>query len=77
MNTEPSNDDRADWAQQALNKFAEVTRMDTAGEDTETILGDLLCNLMHLAKREEIDIEAKWLGASVNFEAEVLEERSL
>lgn len=74
MFTTACNDDRADWAQSALNTFAEVTAMDTAGEDTETIIGDLLTNLMHLCKREGIDFQRKLTGAEINYDAECAEE---
>lgn len=71
MWTDPTNDDRADWAQAALNEFARVTRMDTAGEDTDTTMGDLLCDLMHLAQREGLDFTALVARAQCNYDEEV------
>lgn len=74
MNTTPTNDDRALWAEQAMMKFARVTRMDTAGEDDETILSDLLANLMHMARLKEINWDEVYNRATSHFEEEVQEE---
>lgn len=74
MFTEPTNDDRAYWAQVALKSFARETRMDTAGEDDETILGDLLTDLMHFCDRHDIDFQRKLIGATVNYEEEKADE---
>jgi hypothetical protein len=50
MNT-PSNDDRADWANIALAAFT-----DTVGyNEPETSIGDLICDLGHLANRHGLD----------------------
>jgi hypothetical protein len=70
MFTEPTNDERAEWAQVALNAFAKETRMDTAGEDDATVLGDLLTNLMHWCDRNGVDFDTKLTGAVVNYETE-------
>lgn len=43
---ENMNDDRAAWAEAALNEFRRVT-----GTDDEDALGDLLCDLMHWCDR--------------------------
>lgn len=67
---DPTNTDRAMWAQAAVNAFAEVTRMDTAGEDAETILGDLLADLRHWALLNDIDYAKVDAGAQENFEHE-------
>lgn len=40
------NVERAAWALHAVRAFQEVT-----GSDDETALGDLLCDLMHLAEQ--------------------------
>ena len=42
---EPNNDDRAGWAQQAVDHFRTIT-----STDDEDAIGDLLCNLCHLIK---------------------------
>lgn len=44
---EVTNDDRAAWAEGAIQKFIELT-----GTDREDALADLLCDLMHWADRE-------------------------
>ena len=72
---DPDNDDRADWAQEALDLFARTTRMDTAGEEPETIIQDLITDLLHLADREGIDIDTLISNAKGTYEEEVMEER--
>lgn len=67
---EPSNDERADWAQAAMGEFARITGMDRAGEDDETIMSDLLCNLMHAAKRSDIEWSVVVARAVSHFEHE-------
>lgn len=54
---ENQNDDRAVWANTAVNAFADITRMRTAGEDDRTILHDLLANLMHWCDRRDVDFD--------------------
>jgi hypothetical protein len=51
---EGKNDARAEWADKAIRAFARATKMDTAGEDEETALGDLLANMMHWCDRKGI-----------------------
>lgn len=60
--TEITNNDRASMANTALSAFANEGYAPGA-EDDETIFGDLLCNLRHLADAQGWDIEAMW-GAS-------------
>lgn len=47
------NSERAQWAETALDAFMEVTG-DVVGDDRETALGDLICDLLHLAEREKM-----------------------
>ena len=47
------NRERAQWAQHALETFSRETRMD--GEDAETILHDLICNLGHYCCVNDLD----------------------
>lgn len=75
MNADPTNDDRADWAQTALDAFARETRMDTAPEEPPTIMQDLLTDLMHLADREGYDFDNILRMARGNWEEEVEEEK--
>lgn len=64
------NDDRASWAHAALKEFASITGMDTAGEDDETIFGDLLADMMHWCDRNSVSFEAMLERARSNYEAE-------
>ena len=64
----PTNNNRAEWAQVAVDAFAEVTGMDEDSEELDTIIGDLFCNLRHLcAGRKEIDLESKWQNSEIVF----------
>jgi hypothetical protein len=71
--SEPSNDQRADWALDGLLAFAEKTglRSKTNHEDLETIVGDFLCNLLHLCDREDIDFESVMDDAQFAHDEEV------
>lgn len=73
MFDEPTNQIRAEWAQAALDTFAAITRMDTAGEETETILGDLLANFMHLCHQQNLDFVCLLGAGRTHFEAEIAE----
>lgn len=53
----PSNFQRAQWAEDAVEHFGRATDMDTAGEDLETMTQDLLCNMMHLCDVEGFDFD--------------------
>lgn len=70
------NDDRAEWAQHALDQFAQLTGMDEGGgnEEDETVLGDLLADLMHWCDRHGVDFEAKLAGARANYAEETANE---
>lgn len=67
---EGKNEDRAEWAQDALEAFAAATHMDTAGEDDQTIMTDLLCNLRHYADRNGIDFRQCLRIANVHYQEE-------
>jgi hypothetical protein len=67
---EGMNDDRAMWAQTALDAFAEVTNMDTAGEDAQTILTDLLADFMHWSDRNGVDFAEVLASAKAHYEEE-------
>lgn len=54
---EGMNNDRAIWADAAIRTFAAKTNMDTAGEDDDTILGDLLGSLRHWCDRHGVDFD--------------------
>lgn len=74
---EPTNEDRAHWALEAANTYAQLTRTNAAGvseADTdyaEEVIADLLCDLRHLSKRLGVDFETLDLRADINFNAEV------
>jgi hypothetical protein len=72
-----TNSDRADWAQVAVEAFAAETSQDTSGdlaEDKGQVIGDLLCNLMHLCRQDNINFEECLSNGRGNFEFEVEEE---
>ena len=63
------NDSRADHARQAIQLFANLTRM--TGEHPLMQMQDLLCDLMHYADRtEELDFAAALTGASWHYAQE-------
>jgi len=70
----PSNKQRGKWAQSALDAFARVTSMDSAGEDDDTILGDLLTDLMHWCDHHKVDFEATLANSIDVHQEEVAEE---
>lgn len=65
MNMGPTNGDRADWARDALETFANATRMDLAVESD-----DAIADLMHLAAASGFDAENLHGRALRNFEHE-------
>jgi hypothetical protein len=66
----PSNPNRAAWADQAIRTFCTET-----GCDHEDSLGDLLADLMHWADTRNFDFEAALLRATNHYLAELSEER--
>lgn len=67
-----TNRDRANWALAALETFRHGVHM--KGEDTETVLGDLLADLMHLCRLDGHDFDAALRAAQEHFAAEIVEE---
>lgn len=63
--TSPTNLQRAVWAESALIAFRKQT-----GCDHEDSLGDLLCDLMHLAEASELDFDAALDRARFHFDVE-------
>jgi hypothetical protein len=59
------NDNRAEWAAEALRQFQSIT-----GTDDEDALGDLLCDLMHWSDRNNYDFDAALSRARMHYEAE-------
>lgn len=66
---EGMNKDRANWANEALIKFRELTRT-----DREDCLCDLLTDLMHCADRSEFNFEIELNRARGHYLAETLPE---
>lgn len=74
---EPTNEMRASAALEALEAYAMAKGdLRAAGEDTETILGDLLCDLRHLCDEEKIDFNLMIARSQMNHQAEVEEGRT-
>lgn len=67
---EPTNKDRAEWGKQALDAFAVAT-----GSEPETIVCDLLADLMHYCRLNNIDFEAELHLGERHFDEEVEEEK--
>lgn len=80
MISSPTNDDRAAWAAPALDLFARETFGGRAfrelleeggpGGDAPDAIADLICDLMHLARRLDFDPSVLVERAVMNFEAE-------
>jgi len=60
----PSNEDRASWAQQAVAAFAAAINMED--EPLDTVIGDLLADLMHLCDNEKLDFNILLSRAQMN-----------
>lgn len=67
-----TNQDRAEWAYCALERFQDKTQT-----DDEDALADLLCDLMHLADRDGLDFDNELNRARNNHTEEVAEEEML
>lgn len=70
---EPTNEQRADWAYLALERFAKATGQDASGDlqhDQEIVVSDLLCGLMHLCERDGIDFKRCLANGRGNFNEE-------
>lgn len=86
MNAEPTNQDRAGWAQQALEKYADITGLDTitpdAGEapdediieNRRTAVVDLLADLQHFCAQNDISFEDALDSARNHYTEELAEE---
>jgi hypothetical protein len=72
--TEPTNEDRANWAARVILVFKQYTGLDRSGDDDETALKDLLCNLRHWCDEMAIDFDACAAGSREVYEEEVAEE---
>lgn len=71
--SEPSNEDRASWAEHALRAFAQITGIQQ--EDEYTRMADLIADLRHLADDFDLDWNEVIQRAYGNYEEEVEEEQ--
>lgn len=71
---EPSNRERADWANTALEVFAAEIGMEGT-EERDLLISDLLSDLMHLCDIEEIDLSACFDRAYGHYCEELHEEK--
>jgi len=74
----PTNGDRADWAEEALRTFGQLTRQDEhigSGEKAliEEIVGDFLADLMHYCCREGVSFDALLENGRMHHDEEVEE----
>lgn len=75
MSEEPTNDQRASWAKEAV--MAHVgARGDTPDTDEKTGVVDLLTDLMHLCDEAGLDFDAALEAARSHYEAETWENRT-
>lgn len=72
MKEKNRNEERADWAEEAVEAFAGATRME--GEDRETQVHDLLTDLRHLCDRWGLKFEKLNDKAEFHYEAEIFED---
>jgi len=72
----PDNQDRADWAEGALDTFTLITFRRHAKEaikdegDT-VVIGDLLCNLMHFCQQNDIEFVDCLTAGQRHFDYEI------
>jgi len=77
-NDEPTNENRAAWAREAVSRFAELTRhdaryIDDADALTETVQ-DFLGDVLHLLRSNDVALGPVLLGAFSCFAEECAEE---
>lgn len=70
--SEPGNEERAGWALVAVKAFAKRTGLGTE-DGMDTMISDLLADLMHLADLEELDWEDLVRRGDGHYQAEVEE----
>ncbi len=68
--TEVTNADRAKWALDAITKFVEETRADTAVDAITDMIGDLL----HLARGRDLDTDLISRNALAMMHSEISED---
>lgn len=69
------NDDRAEWAGEAVEAFAGAVYATRTTESDATILSDLLCNLRHWADRNAVDFDTALVQAICHYADETMQPR--
>lgn len=69
---EPTNEDRADWAEDALEYYSE--RVGDTAEEQPTAVVDLLGDLMHFCNRRGFNFSTLLATAEMHYDAETEEE---
>ena len=79
MFSNPDNAARAAWAYAAVEAFRDVCRGSPLDceDGMQEAIGDLLANIMHLARQEGLDPEAMINTGRMHFEAEEAEESTV
>jgi len=70
--SEPTNDDRASWADAAMRTFCETVGIEP--EDKRTQLADLLADLRHWCDQHDVDFDEVCEGSREVYREEILEE---
>lgn len=65
------NDERAEWAQAAIDAHGEETGATAAGDDGDCNFYDLLCNLHHWCDRNDINFKQAVKDARQMYEMEI------
>lgn len=66
---------RAEWAGEAIDRFADITGRRNGNSSDQEILNDLLCDLMHWADRSgSADFEQAYAMGRMFYEEELEEE---
>lgn len=71
------NESRAVTAEAALKAYLGAKKESDAPEERETNIQDLVTDLLHLAKREKVDVESLLRMAKNNFETEAEDEETI
>lgn len=69
----PTNAERAAWAWDACDTFADATGL-SVDDELPSVIGDLIANLLHLAEQEGLCAESILGTSRMHFEAELEEE---
>jgi hypothetical protein len=69
----PTNAERAAWALEACETFADATGL-SVEDELPTVIGDLIANLLHFADQEDMCVESLLARAKMHYDAEITEE---